>query len=66
MTSFHLRKKMRLFSDYSYWKLHFDCLKASNVRSEKPMGVHLTPFDVRGLTQLMQDTKERFHFLIYL
>ena len=29
---------MRSLSDYRYWKFHFDCLKASNFRSEKPMG----------------------------
>ena len=34
---------MRSLSDYRYWKIHFDCLKASNCRYEKPMGVHLTP-----------------------
>ena len=35
---------MRSLSDYKYWKFHFDCLKASDFRSEKLYwGVHLTP-----------------------
>ena len=29
---------MRSLSYYRYWKFHFDCFKASNFRSEKPMG----------------------------
>ena len=45
---------MRSLSDERYWKFHFDCLKASNFRSVKLMGVHLSlhfpHLDVRGLT----------------
>ena len=33
---------MRSLSDYRYEKFHFDCLKASSFKSEKPMGIHLT------------------------
>ena len=29
---------MSSLSDYRYWKFHFDCLKASNFRLEKPIG----------------------------
>ena len=45
------------WSDYRYWKFHFDCLKASNFRSEKPMGGPFDPppppVDVRGLINMI-------------
>ena len=42
ITSYNLLQKMRSLSDYRYWKFHFDCMRASNFRSENPMG---GPFD---------------------
>ena len=38
---------MRSLSYYGYWKFHFDYLKASSFRLEKPMGG--SPLDVPGL-----------------
>ena len=58
---------MRLLLKYSYRKFHFDCLKAPNFRSEKPMGGPFDPppppLDIRGLIYALNiSIMAGFHF----